>query len=216
MVPDGLMPIWFLATASGGSPPYTFTIDYGDGTLETYTGHIMLKSHFYTTLPKIATVAVTDRDGAATSASRVVAEQCEGLPPPGGGGSGPLSMSVTCTVGATISGSSIGGYTASQFSLDCNFAVSGPNPPYDYSAALKSTTDLNPYPYTICSTGGTSSSNSFNGGCYNGGSLTASRSDPLVRVEVSVSKGSENVYLTGSCRLSGGGSRSYCTVTLSG
>jgi hypothetical protein len=216
-VPPTMMPIWFLAAVSGGTPPYAFTINYGDGSSENYIGHVMLKNHFYTALPKTASITVTDRNGDSASASLLVADQCDrSQPPSGGGGSGPLTVSVTCTVGATISGSSIGGYSASQLSLDCNFAVSGPNPPYDYSAALKSTIDLNPYPYTICSTGGTSSSNNFNGGCYNGGSLSASRSDPLVRVEVSVSKGSENVYLTGSCRLSGSGSRSYCTVTLSG
>jgi hypothetical protein len=215
-MPPTMMPIWFLAAANGGTPPYAFIIDYGDGSSENYIGHVMLKNHFYTALPKTASITVTDRNGDSASASLLVADQCDrSQPPPGGGGSGPLTVSVTCTVGATISGSS-NRYTVSQISLDCNFAVSGPNPPYDYSAAVKTTTDFGLYPYTICATSGTSSSNSFNDGCYRMDGISSSRQDPMVRIEASVNKGGENVYLTGSCRLSGSGSRSYCTVTLSG
>jgi hypothetical protein len=79
-----MMPIWFLATASGGTPPYIFSIIYGDGSSEYYVGHIMLKNHFYTALPKTASVTVTDRNGNSRSASLLVADQCDrSQPPPG-------------------------------------------------------------------------------------------------------------------------------------
>ncbi|MEM4417521.1 MAG: hypothetical protein QXD32_05640 [Nitrososphaerota archaeon] len=82
----GVMPVTFMAVASGGRPPYDFTLYFGDGGSATYQGHVLLTQHFYSALPVTATVTVRDQDGATASSSLRVSlggdGQCSGVPPP--------------------------------------------------------------------------------------------------------------------------------------
>ncbi|MEM4343838.1 MAG: hypothetical protein QXT91_05815 [Candidatus Caldarchaeum sp.] len=81
-----IMPVTFMAIASGGQPPYIYVINYGDGGLDTYVGYVLLTQHLYQTLPATATVTVTDQANAVASSTLRVSlggdSECSGVPPP--------------------------------------------------------------------------------------------------------------------------------------
>src|SRR5207244_8837568 len=89
-------PVTFTATTTGGTSPYTYTWNFGDG--NTGTGNPV--SHTYTTGGQFTVIEnVTDTNGAKATATHtvgsilVVTETCPAT--------GTVGIAVTCTVTAT-------------------------------------------------------------------------------------------------------------------
>ena len=124
----------------------------------------------------------------------------------GGGGPSPLSISATCTVGATVWWDPlINVGFAQNFRLSCNVIVSGSGPPYSYSMFYWTRPPDFAYPNRpICSTTGTVYSGNFNDGCSN---YTLTRNFyttmPRVEVWVYVWDNERTVGGIGTCRLDG-------------
>jgi PKD repeat protein len=104
----------FTASASGGTAPFTYSWDFGDGTA---TSSIQDPSHMYTKAGTFtATVTVTDSASPAKSASASV-------------------QTMVNTVGGTLTAIASAIPTSGQIPLPVNFTgtASGGTPPYTYS-----------------------------------------------------------------------------------